>query len=40
MISYGKLTWELMPLSKLVDFMDLTLSVTDTGIHMCLLEKN
>ena len=39
MNTYGKLTWVFTPLSKRVDFMDLTLSITDTGIHSKIFEK-
>jgi hypothetical protein len=39
MNTYGKLTWVFTPFSKRVDFMDLTLSITDKGIHMRIFEK-
>jgi hypothetical protein len=40
MNSYGKLTWEFTPLAKHVDFMDLTISVTDKRYpHTYLQEK-
>jgi hypothetical protein len=39
MNSYGKLTWEFTPLAQHVNFMDLTLSVTDKGIQTRIFEK-
>jgi hypothetical protein len=39
MNSYGKLTWELTHLAQHVQFMDLTLSNTETGIHTRIFEK-
>jgi hypothetical protein len=39
MNTYGKLTWVFTPFSKRVDFMDLTLSITDKGIHTRIFEK-
>jgi hypothetical protein len=40
MNTYGKLTWTFTPLAKHGDFMDLTLSITKTGIHSCNFEKS
>jgi hypothetical protein len=39
MNSYGKLTWEFTPLAQHVNFMDLTLSITETGIRTRIFEK-
>jgi hypothetical protein len=39
MNSYGKLTWEFTPLGKCVNFLDLTLAITGTGIQICLFRK-
>jgi hypothetical protein len=39
MNSYSKLTWEFTPLSKRVEFMDLTLAITTTGIQLSLYVK-
>jgi hypothetical protein len=39
MNSYGKLTWEFTPLSQSVDFLDLTLEITESGIQTKLFEK-
>ncbi len=39
MKSYGKLTWEFTPLAKTVNFLDLTLEITKTGIKMSLFKK-
>jgi hypothetical protein len=38
MNSYGKLTWEFTPLAKSVNFLDLTLVITETGIQTCLFK--
>jgi hypothetical protein len=39
MNSYGKLTWEFTPLAKTVNFLDLTISIAETGIQTRLFEK-
>jgi hypothetical protein len=40
MNTYGKLTWQFTPHSKWVNFMDLTLSITKTGIRSRIFKKN
>jgi hypothetical protein len=39
MNAYGKLTWVFTPFAKCVDFMDLTISITETGIPTCIFGK-
>jgi hypothetical protein len=39
MNSFGKLTWTFTPLSKRADFLDLTLSITASGITTYIFEK-
>jgi hypothetical protein len=39
MNAYCKLTWVFTPFAKCVDFMDLTISITETGIHTRIFEK-
>jgi hypothetical protein len=39
MNSFGQLTWTFTPLVKCADFLDLTLSITASGIKTYIFEK-